>query len=1147
MMMLATMLAAVMEVTAPQIDGHLDDACWAKAEWITDFQLFKNVVDDGQPRKATAFAIVQDGTSLYVGVKCAEPDMQALNARPDTGLWSECVEIYLSPGKTTFEFYQFAIGPATKDVFAEFYSEGGNIRPDSYRPVWRHAFAKDEKGWTAEIAIPLSSLYMSRNKDWKSEWLVNFIRTTKTGKTPAADYTWSPLKLHVRESENFNMLSGFPKRAAEEDCAVLAVIANITGREGGQLKGTLNVDVFAGLAGRYHVVTSSGADTELDLKAGNNKIVLPCVYAENGRNWTHFKVQKVGFARACERDFPVMVDFRPIRVKLTQPGYRNNFYPGQKTDRIAGRVTVGSGKEAKLTLTGEGFTTRTLTFTDGSGDFDFDTTGFKVGTDAFLTVVADGAEEKVRIRNLAPTGRRMTWIENGNFVVNGKPVIRRTLDAMNWHQGKANWEKFQKERASFRLTEDLQNVGIEAMRMINGIEQREGIYDRRPSDAVFAKMDEKLAQVKDTDYACWFIIDEPECRNISPVWLKHQYDYLAEKDPYHVITTDSRGGKTYIDCFDVVQTHPYMAPVNCEDGVRRYGVQACDIGSYLDAFEAADRPDKCIGVVPQAFAYRWYSTRNDYLTLEEYLATTWAAILRGAKSVRPYACHDMGDRAQLWEGTRYIFESIEALEDYLLFAKRETLTKSKLTETTLYTLANGEKMVVAVNFTPEKQTASFPGVKGVLREFRGERIFNLQSSAVNLDPFEVVIATTDERGKGLESFKAMAQRVAEGETERLSRDNQILEKHGDVVITSNMDGSSGKFYKLIDGCRDMWAAYSVWKDAPFVEMSFPHFTPVFEKLRVYGYGLDQMKVENRCAGEWQTLEPKSVKTEKWLRELDFGEPVRTVALRFSFPAPKRTRNEIELYEIELPQAQSAAAQTVAVKVKPLEDEGVLAVYGKDSHISQNVTWELPNEARPKWAVLDFAAFNPKSPRQYMAWHVRLETPEAGGNQLLASLAGQPEEAGVYTIRFDPPLEPMRKWITLRDYGLEIDFGGLTLLDKPANRVDLRVPEDAQDVSIGDTIDVKVDFAEPCEDVSAEFLYAFKTLEALNPYAINGKSGLQLKRLDDLGRSWGTAVKVLELPRDVPARCVYVKAHALGGGFKRPLYGNFAVPFVRSRN
>jgi len=230
---------------------------------------------------------------------------------------------------------------------------------------------------------------------------------------------------------------------------------------------------------------------------------------------------------------------------------------------------------------------------------------------------------------------------------------------------------------------------------------------------------------------------------------------------------------------------------------------------------------------------------------------------------------------------------------------------------------------------------------------------------------------------------------------------------------------------------------------------------------------------------------------------------------------------------------------------PLADEGVQKVFAEPSLITENVCFDVPDAICPKWAVFDLRTLSPKDPKEYRAWHLRYE-PSAGEAQLLASLGGEPEEAGIYTIRFDPVPEPGRKCIIFRDYGLNVGFGGLTLLERPATRVDLRGPKGATEIAPGDTVGIKVTFALPCEDVSAEFLSAFKALERLRPYAVNGQSGVRLRKLDETGRSWGVALRLEQVSSDVPARCVYLKAQALGGGIDRPVFGNFSLPFVKSR-
>ena len=56
------------------------------------------------------------------------------------------------------------------------------------------------------------------------------------------------------------------------------------------------------------------------------------------------------------------------------------------------------------------------------------------------------------------------------------------------------------------------------------------------------------------------------------------------------------------------------------------------MGGFIDAFEPENHPDKCVGYLPQLFAYRFQSLDNDYPTLDEYLCSLkeiFAACLRG--------------------------------------------------------------------------------------------------------------------------------------------------------------------------------------------------------------------------------------------------------------------------------------------------------------------------------------------------------------------------------------------------------------------------------------------------------------------------------------------------------------------------------------
>ena len=72
----------------PSIDGRLDDACWAAAEWNGPFVRLANSVKDRTVRAQTRFAMLADAKTLYVAVKCDEPDMAALKARNPSALYT---------------------------------------------------------------------------------------------------------------------------------------------------------------------------------------------------------------------------------------------------------------------------------------------------------------------------------------------------------------------------------------------------------------------------------------------------------------------------------------------------------------------------------------------------------------------------------------------------------------------------------------------------------------------------------------------------------------------------------------------------------------------------------------------------------------------------------------------------------------------------------------------------------------------------------------------------------------------------------------------------------------------------------------------------------------------------------------------------
>ena len=876
--------------TAPVLDGRLDDAVWAQADWESGFQRFNTVKKSRVPSAQTEFAILADADNLYLGARAHHPKMDGLKSLGSQPIWeAEAVEFYFVPDGGTFEYYQFLLTYQGMS-YAQFYSEGGNIKPDPYGPKWEMKVSDAEGGWTVEARIPLSAFYMTRGDAWGRDWKVNVARSYREpGKF---DFNcWIDGKGYA-DLKNFRTISGFPMRKAVEDIWVKSVVPTVRGPKDGALEGSLKLGIYSAEAGEATVTTSFSKPVKAVLpRRGVVEVEVQASFPENGR--LRPEVSVVRPSGRCERVYPVVIDYRPIRLKLASPAYRGNFYPGQDSDRVAGSVMVAAAGKASVVLEGPGFGRREQTLPDRGGEFSFDTKGFAEGA-ATLTVTAGTNTLTRTIRKLAPftDGRHMSWVENGCLVVDGKPVLRRNMYAEYYMGGEAFKRKYDAD--DLHQTKWLTCIGtLEPMRLIRGIEQREATRDVRPCDEIFAKVDAVIEQgLGKSKGSYYYISDEPECRGLSPVYLKHIYDYVCEKDPYHVVLTCSRAGERYIDCADWFETHPYINAHYDQTGKRVYGRAFNELGDYISAFNPERHSDKVVGGTATCFSY----SSGTYPTFTEYIANAWCEFLRGARSLFPYAYHDLGDRASLYEGTRYLFSSAEALEPLLLHGVRKTLAKTSEYEAALWTLPNGARMFAIQNFTTGSLEASVPGLSGSFREFRGKRKFDLSAvrpSTFVLKPLESLVATTKAYDEGLPTFAETQAKIDALENERLGRPNQLLGRHQDIEVTTSTPGGGGR--KMFDGTRDVIAWGDAWGKDKFYEMAFPSFVPEFSEMSVYGFNIEGMRVKVREGGEWKELAPVSTEKGEFSLRYVFDRKYSTVKLRLEFP-----KNKVELYEIELP-------------------------------------------------------------------------------------------------------------------------------------------------------------------------------------------------------------------------------------------------------
>jgi len=764
------------------------------------------------------------------------------------------------------------------------------------------------------------------------------------------------------------------------------------------------------------------------------------------------------------------------------------------------------------------------------------------------------------LAHMKATGRRTTWIENGVLYVDGKPCLRRNLYGVGYLCSKQHLERLTKTDDP-GCTWEMTGVGIEFGRLVPGSEEREGKKAQRPSQPVFDAVAKVIDEWKDKDFGYYYLCDEPECRGISPAYLRYIYQFIKERDPYHVVNICSRDALRYIECTDMVEVHPYLAPCFNAEGKRVYGTELCTFGNYVEGVVALNRADKLIGCTPGAFAYDKFGTSRDAPTFEEYVACVWAILIEGGKSIYPFIARALATRPCLYEGVRYTFSSAAALEDMLLFGARRRLAKTE-THGAAYWEKGGERMFAVVNFTAEPQAVELKGVKGSFGEFCGKRRwrtgrFGLSEGNIPLclKPFETIIATTTPRDGGLPTYAEVQALVKRLEDERVRRDNQLLGRVDDLSFAASkpLGMQTGLFNGMYDDLTEHF------RGDPWYEISFPKGAITFDRILLYGANLEKTTVKVRQKGVCVDLVPRSTERSESRIAFAFDRPVRTVKVRFAFH-----KDKVELNEIEFPHLQQPVDKPVAAKVRVSAFQTATGSsrlfhaenlpftnvwsgekwYAKDIDVRRydDGSFSLgPSGAThaivfdPKWKWIDFEIPRPAvkvTERGYSNWGLRLLKHPSG------ALCGNVRscQTGLYTIPLVAIEKPLHGYVQVAAKSMHVPFSYIRFSEAPPIRLSVLPTSTNGTIRVGDRLRVALTLAEPCEDVTLSF-----NVDRVTPcpFGINGSSSMDLVCLDGEGRVWGGELEVKRLSDPHPRVGVYAKVDTLGG--PRPLTVLTVIP------
>lgn len=223
---------AVKVAAPPTIDGRLDDPAWQGAQRLGPFvrnrdgeAAFRRPDGSELPLLGTWARIVWDDRGLYVAFECDDPDVWARDAEPDDpGLpGDEVVEVFLDDGGDEQIYVEVELSP--RNVVYDLlvfrprapvdYDPGAPFLP---YPQWTaseietavrvdgtldlvaapsapRAEGADDRGWTAELAIPWSVFRTATTPSRSTirgttarpgdRWRVNFFRVERPRPTPA--------------------------------------------------------------------------------------------------------------------------------------------------------------------------------------------------------------------------------------------------------------------------------------------------------------------------------------------------------------------------------------------------------------------------------------------------------------------------------------------------------------------------------------------------------------------------------------------------------------------------------------------------------------------------------------------------------------------------------------------------------------------------------------------------------------------------------------------------------------------------------------------------------------------------------------------------------------------------------------------------
>lgn len=181
-------LRAMRTETPPAIDGRLDEPVWTRAPLATAFVQAEPRQGDAAT-EATDVRVVFDERYLYVGVVCHDStgasQLRVRDLRRDfDDTTDDFFGIAIDGVQDGRSAMVFRVNP--RGALRDQQTVDGGLADVDFDAVWIARTARDDRGWTAELAIPWDTL---RYREGHGTWNVNFQRMHRRKNESSG---WSP-------------------------------------------------------------------------------------------------------------------------------------------------------------------------------------------------------------------------------------------------------------------------------------------------------------------------------------------------------------------------------------------------------------------------------------------------------------------------------------------------------------------------------------------------------------------------------------------------------------------------------------------------------------------------------------------------------------------------------------------------------------------------------------------------------------------------------------------------------------------------------------------------------------------------------------------------------------------------------------------